>query len=611
MSLSPLFLVSFYEYRICTVRRWELSGMSIVNKRLNTMPRRTRKMNTANNDSAVMCPCKELTIAGSLETILSYVTGSEMVTIDDADAVKGGRPQEEYDYVCSRLGVTPVQAELFAAILELGIGGDATAENVALKLGCSNLHFISLRGEIEKLMEKRYVRCSTRGYRGVSYRVPEEAIKRIQANEAPDGDDIRGLSTTGIVRRMNNLFREFWRDGMDADLLRCELHDIIRFNREDTFVKEYVRRGVDRMPECEQLLFLFMVTRRCAFGESTFGWEDFGKLFTDSLDEDTIHGGIERGDLSLMKDGIIENANNEGIVDTAHLCFVEDVVNVFLGKMSCSPLTHSNCRNIISRDMIIEKQLFYNEAERKEISMLTDLLKPDNFSNVTARLKEKGMHAGFCCLFYGKPGTGKTESAYQIARQTGRDVFLVDVSQLKSKWVGDSEKNIRALFQEYRTLVKNSEVAPILLFNEADAVLGVRKKGAVDSVDKMNNSIQNIILQEMESLEGILIATTNLTSNLDDAFERRFLIKVDFRKPDAEARVHIWETLIEGIERSVAETLAKDFEFSGGQIENVSRRATIGYILRGKRPSLDSLRELCGNETIAIERMIRQRIGFQ
>ena len=136
------------------------------------------------------------------------------------------------------------------------------------------------------------------------------------------------------------------------------------------------------------------------------------------------------------------------------------------------------------------------------------------------------MCQGFCCIFYGAPGTGKTETVYKLARQTGRDIMRVDVNKIKSCWVGESEKNIKAAFDRYRNICKNSPLAPILLFNEADAILGIRMEGASNAVDKMENSIQNIILQEMESIEGIMIATTNLTTNLDKAFERRFLYKI-------------------------------------------------------------------------------------
>ena len=111
-----------------------------------------------------------------------------------------------------------------------------------------------------------------------------------------------------------------------------------------------------------------------------------------------------------------------------------------------------------------------------------------------------------------------------MALWTGRDLIQVNVSEVKSMWVGESEKNIKGIFDDYKQKVKQSVKAPILLFNEADAIIGKRQVGAERAVEKMENSIQNIILQEIEQLDGILIATTNLAENMDKAFERRFLM---------------------------------------------------------------------------------------
>lgn len=185
----------------------------------------------------------------------------------------------------------------------------------------------------------------------------------------------------------------------------------------------------------------------------------------------------------------------------------------------------------------------------------------------------------------------------------------MDVSQLKSKWVGDSEKTVKELFDEYKNIVKNSKVAPILLFNEADAIFGIRRTGAEQAVDKMENTLQNIILQEMEDLQGIMIATTNLTQNFDSAFERRFIYKIEFHKPDIDASANIWASLMKDIDFSTAQVLARDFDFSGGQIENISRKATVDYILRGERPDIDSIRKLCNAETLSSGTQ-RNRIGF-
>ena len=188
--------------------------------------------------------------------------------------------------------------------------------------------------------------------------------------------------------------------------------------------------------------------------------------------------------------------------------------------------------------------------------------------------------------------------------------MVVDVPQIKSKWVGESEKNIKALFDRYRALVAKFEVAPILLFNEADAIIGIRKQGADNAVDKMENTLQNIILQEMESLDGILIVTTNLTENLDSAFERRFLYKIHFEKPDVAVRSKIWGMMIPELPAAIVESLAGKYDFSGGQIENIARKYAVGCILHGESANpASTLEELCSNERIDSHKSER-RIGF-
>lgn len=112
----------------------------------------------------------------------------------------------------------------------------------------------------------------------------------------------------------------------------------------------------------------------------------------------------------------------------------------------------------------------------------------------------------------------------------------------------------------------------------------------------------------MEDLEGILIATTNLTGTLDKAFDRRFLFKVEFTKPSTEAKAAIWLDKLPHLDRKDAYQLAHDFDFSGGQIENIARKCEIEYILSGKMPSLEDLIGFCREE--GINRNNRPKIGF-
>ncbi len=289
---------------------------------------------------------------------------------------------------------------------------------------------------------------------------------------------------------------------------------------------------------------------------------------------------------------------------------VKDIIFAEIGGGGTDS-NESNGMNTIKHSEIVAKALFYNKENDTQVTRLKNLIEQENYRKTCGRLKDRGLRTGFTCLFYGSPGTGKTETVYQLARQTGRDIFLVNVPDIKSCWVGESEKNIKGLFDQYRKAVGKSAVAPILLFNEADAIFGIRQEGATRAVDKMENSIQNIILQEMEKLDGILIATTNLTRNLDKAFERRFLYKIRFDTPDENVKEQIWASMLPTLSEEEAKELAHSFDFSGGQIENIVRKKEIKFIIDGVDAGMEEIRDFCREELIENADSGRKRIGFR
>ena len=317
------------------------------------------------------------------------------------------------------------------------------------------------------------------------------------------------------------------------------------------------------------------------------------------------------GNSFLIKNEFLKVDKGESISDS-HIDLTDKAKEILLGEDLCLYEKRFSAKDMIDPEKINEVKLFYSIENRKQVDTLAEYLSPDHFKSIQDSLREKGMRIGFSVLLHGAPGTGKTETVYQIAKNTGRRIVKVDVSKSKSCWFGESEKLVKDIFDRYKSVCKSAvdagENIPILLFNEADAVFSKRKDVSTGNVAQTENAIQNIILDEMENLEGILIATTNLTDNFDSAFERRFLYKIRFDSPTDETRLSIWANRISTLPDASLSRLAK-YELSGGQIDNIVRKATMNEILTGELPSLEKLEDLCSEEKLSDSPAV-SRIGF-
>ena len=260
------------------------------------------------------------------------------------------------------------------------------------------------------------------------------------------------------------------------------------------------------------------------------------------------------------------------------------------------------------------KKLFYSQDNQKQIEELTKALSQSKYLQIQKRLKAQGLPCGIAVLLYGAAGCGKTESVFQIAKNTGRAIVQVDISDTKSCWFGESEKKIKKIFTDYKALCTKITKAqngrmPILLFNECDAVFSKRKDVNSSNTAQVENSIQNIILEEMENLNGILIATTNLVDNLDSAFERRFLFKIHFENPSVEAKKAIWRYKLPWLTPDKASQLAESYNLSGGEIDNIVRKAQMKEIVSGTRPTFTDITEMCKVEKLSTTQSSR-KMGF-
>lgn len=507
-------------------------------------------------------------------------------------------------FLRKELGLTDIQIVALAIMIETG--DSVTWKRLGDYLNLTRLSMMVYSEEIEELVTKRWAMRRAahelgRNYQGLA--LVHGVITALRHNKTFVPEKIDGLTEQQFVEKLEGHINK-------------NIHNReIEFEDDEEWMLELVKAN-PQLPLCQEILkfddihvqsLLLMVVYDYAQWEGSEG-EGLQLSTIDDLYPEDYECGFMRNELTegthvLIKCGYIEHKCADGQVNNEQYMLTRKSKELLLSAYTPS---HSKCgrfeqdykRHLKSHNAIKEKTLFFNSSEQTQIARLTSLLSTDNFPSVQQRLEEEGMRKGFACLFYGAPGTGKTETVLQIARQTGRDIMQVDIAGLRDKWVGESEKNIRDVFTRYRRLCKSCEVMPILFFNEADAIINKRTENIEHSVDKMDNAMQNIILQEIENLDGILIATTNLTSNLDRAFERRFLYKVEFHKPTTDVKAQIWRSMLKDISTDDARQLASHFDFSGGQIENVARKRTVDYILSGKYASLPEIEEYCRAELL-------------
>ncbi len=506
----------------------------------------------------------------------------------------------DLDVICDVYRMDNPGAVILAGVLEKSATNNLMDdEDLAKYFGCSNIDFIKHHKTLRD-MEKAGIIQTFVGRGGHRcYRVTSETLKAVESNGEFRPVKMTGLTADELFTRFRKYVGNFKNDVFDADRLLEEFDTIVNYNTHLSFCRKVLDSVLyTDCSDTERRMFFYMCHRYVTFGNKAVDIDTLVN-FTDFFEDDgRLRRHIANECLPLQRNGLVCFANDDGFVDTNSLSLSEGVKSEFFNEVVLSPEESVKTRDIISAGSIQEKELFFNEAENAQVSRLENLLDGENFKEVQKRLFATGMRRGFNAVFYGAPGTGKTASVYELARRSGRDIFRVDMSKLKSKWVGDSEKAVRGVFKMYRSLCHSGEKAPILLFNEADAIFTRRIENVEQSVDQMNNAIQNIILEEMENIDGILIATTNLLSNLDPAFERRFIFKVEFSVPGKDSRAKIWKSMIPNLSEEDAVTLADRYTFSGGNIENIARKSTVDYVLSGNEPTLSSLDGYCKEELL-------------
>jgi AAA+ superfamily predicted ATPase len=212
------------------------------------------------------------------------------------------------------------------------------------------------------------------------------------------------------------------------------------------------------------------------------------------------------------------------------------------------------------------------------------------------RFKLRGAQ-GISVLFSGHPGVGKTMSGTVLAKRLGLDIYEIDLSQVVSKWLGETEKNLSDVFDA----AEPGHV--VLLFNEADSLFGKRTSEVKSSNDRYANLETNYLLQRLERFNGLTILTTNLTGAIDQAFKRRFTYDVYFTFPPPELRAELWRRTLPEVARGAKidyDALAEKFELTGGFIKVACERAA--YVAGANHTDIDDALLYA-----TVERMYRER----
>lgn len=225
------------------------------------------------------------------------------------------------------------------------------------------------------------------------------------------------------------------------------------------------------------------------------------------------------------------------------------------------------------------EDLVLDDFVREEIDQIHLWLNKGQYLMEDMGLK-KHVKPGYRSLFYGPPGTGKTLTACLLGKSTGNDVYRIDLSMVVSKYIGETEKNLKRVFDYAQ------ERQWILFFDEADALFG-KRTNTKSSNDRYANQEVAYLLQRIEDFPGVVILASNLRSNMDEAFTRRFQSMIYFPMPGADHRLQIWQGIFSGAlqpeEGLNLQTLAQEHELAGGAAINVFRYSALRAAARDER----------------------------
>ena len=441
----------------------------------------------------------EMTIISALDRVVRGARGSRL------SSGFWNKFSKDIGFLCNELEMTRKEVVIIGVLSETGKA--ISWEDLGGFLKVSRLKAMSFKEEIKNLKNKKWIRYYYNNYfveKTVLFRLAAGVVTALQDNRKFIPEKIEGLSEQAFVDRLSLFYK------IDGSNINISLDDKIQWLNEFCAVNRQLPlcgAYFSLNEESSRTILLLAINDYAMYsGTPKEGLidSDLEDWFEDEDDLDEVKTELMEGCQELFERGMLEFGTNDGLADMGKwkltLKAREDLLGAYKPRVRHKNSSGmSSDRYLRSYKDISEKELYYNPKEHSQIARIGELVSKEGFDRVKTRLSECGFRSGVCCLLYGAPGTGKTETVLQLARKTRRDIFQVNIAGLRDKYVGESEKNIKMVFDRYRKLCQGCDYEPILLFNEADAIFGCRFEKLSSSVEKMDNAIQNIILQEMET----------------------------------------------------------------------------------------------------------------
>ena len=485
----------------------------------------------------------------------------------------------ELSFLADYFHTTKTQALFVSVIFTLNYKGRKVGlDDLNTYFECNPMKILEYSDDFVELHQKRFLLKSSKSNKHGNLKlnsadeeffINEIVLDKILQNEPiPEvlNDDPRFEDIFSLLEKMYEIGVERDLEEISTKELFDQTQNILNENSHFPLIEKikFIGASID-----EKYLFLYVVWKFLEGDKEPWIERSFKGIYDRA---NVRFNQIQRflsGENNLIKDDWLE-IEEAAFYDDARMKLTERAFNLLSDcdiKLFNKATDTRKGDNVIQPKDVPFRKLIYSVDEIYQIDLLKNLLVEENFRNTQKRLLEKSFPKGVTVLLHGVPGTGKTETVLQIAKATNREIMKVDISASRSMWFGESEKIIKRVFNEYKSYAIKQRITPILFFNEADAIISKRKDGNFSSVSDTENRIQNVLLEEIENFEGILIATTNLAINMDTAFERRFLFKIEFKKPSVLAKSEIWKSKMPHLSNTDCEYLASHFDFSGGQID--------------------------------------------